>query len=114
VENPVYPGTPDVNYIDGWLELKWARKWPSRATTPFRLDHFTQQQRVWLKRRADRGGNAHVLLQVGTDWMLFDAEAAFTHLGFATRTELVELAVWKDRGPSALPRLRAFLQALSR
>ena len=48
VENPAYPGTPDVNFVEGWVELKWIRAWPAREKTVVKIDHYTQQQRVWL------------------------------------------------------------------
>ena len=103
VENPAWPGTPDVNwggycrytqtYGEGWIELKWARHWPERAETPFRLPHFTPQQRSWLLRRAARGGRVHVLLKVSSDWLLFDGETAAKRLGETVREELKDLAI---------------------
>lgn len=97
VENPVHPGTPDVNFIGGWVELKWARRWPERGG-PLRLDHFTREQRVWLRRRWHRGGAAWLLLQVGREWMLFDGEVAAHVVGRSTRGELQRHAAahWPD------------------
>lgn len=96
VENPAYPGTPDVNTIHCWIECKCEKEWPKRADTPFRLPHFTQQQRVWLLRRCRKGGKAYVLLQVANDWLLFDGERAANGLGTWTRTECETnaLRVW--------------------
>lgn len=103
VENPAHPGTPDVNwggwcrFLDlrgeGWIELKWVRKAPERASTVLSLHHFTPQQRVWLLRRAARGGRVHVLLKVGQAWMLFDGVTAANHLGKVTYHELNGLAI---------------------
>ena len=99
VENKVYPGTPDVNYIGGWVELKWLRSWPRNADTdPVKIKHFTPQQRVWLKRRWRRGGRAFLLLQAGgRDWLLFDGVTAAQIVGRVTRPELFERALmnWK-------------------
>jgi hypothetical protein len=99
VENPVYPGTPDINYIDGWIECKWTRHWPAKPNTPVRLDHeLLPQQRVWLKRRRNRGGRAWVMLQHRQEWLLFDGAVAADHLGMSTRHKLIQLAVmyWPD------------------
>lgn len=93
VENPAYPGTPDVNYIGGWLELKWLRRWPENADTdPVLIRHFTQQQRVWLSRRCRRGGRAWLLLQVGQEYLLFDGEMAAEVVGRAPRGALLRSA----------------------
>lgn len=88
VENPCRPGTPDVNYIEGWIELKWLADWPKRATTTVRIEHFTPQQRVHLARRWEMGGNAYLLLQVAQDWLLFTGDIAARIVGRATRSEL--------------------------
>lgn len=93
VENRVYPGTPDVNYIEGWVELKWLPRWPKGQDEPVRVKHFTPQQRVWLRRRWRRGGRAYVLLQVAQDWLLFDGATAADNLGKVSRGRLFELAL---------------------
>lgn len=94
VENRVYPGTADVNYIEGWVELKWLPRWPKGCEVDaVRVKHFTPQQRVWLRRRWRKGGRAYVLLQVGTDWLLFDGATAADNLGKVTRSRLYEVAL---------------------
>jgi hypothetical protein len=90
VENPCRPGTPDVNYIEGWIELKWLDNWPKRSSTVVRLDHFTPQQRLHLARRWNLGGNAYLLLQVGQDWLLFNGEEAAKIVGKVPKSELEE------------------------
>jgi hypothetical protein len=92
VENAVLPGTPDVEFIGGWVELKSADRWPARAETPLRLEHFSPEQRAWLRRRCRRGGNAWLLLRVGTEWLLFPGETAAAILGTATKAELLAAA----------------------
>lgn len=95
VENKARPGTPDVNYIGGWVELKWLRRWPKNAAiSPVKIDHFTPQQKVWLKKRWRRHGRCFLLLQAaGTQWLLFDGETAAQIVGKATREELTRRAL---------------------
>lgn len=111
VENPVFPGTPDVNYIGGWIELKWLRDWPKRDGE-VAIRHFTPQQRSWLKRRWLRGGNVFLLLQVGNEWLLFDGNIAAEHVGRVPRQVLQSLARrhWIEGLKDA--ELRAVLEAM--
>jgi hypothetical protein len=99
VENRVGPGTPDVNYSEGWIECKWLRHWPRKFETPVALDHpLLPEQRAWLQRRRKRNGAAWVMLQCRREWFLFDGAIAAQYLGYVTRDELCKLATkwWPD------------------
>lgn len=91
VENPIHPGTPDVNLANGlWIELKCIPSWPVRDLTPVRIDHYTQQQRVWLYRRwRFAPGTTFLLLEVlsAHQWLLFDGNVAAKVVGKATAVE---------------------------
>lgn len=104
VENPVCPGTPDVNYggdgTEGWLELKSIDAWPANSTTALRIEHYSPQQRVWHVRRSRVGGNVYVLVKVASDWFLLEGMDAARELGKVPRARLEELALnWWDSSP---------------
>lgn len=88
VENAARSGTPDINFVEGWIELKWKSSWPVRPQTPLRVETFTPQQRAWITRRWRAGGNIWVLLRVGHEWLLFPGLWAALHLGEKTQSEL--------------------------
>ena len=98
VENRVKPGTPDVEFIGGWLELKYMSKWPKNTDIIVRIGHFTIKQRIWLKRRDRMGGNCWLLLQVGRQWLLFNGQTAAVFVGKVNRESLYKLAlkVWRN------------------
>lgn len=111
VENPACPGTPDVNYVGGWIECKWLRHWPQQAETPVRLPHpVTPQQRIWLLRRTARGGLCWVMLQCKNEWLLFKGDVAADNLGSVTLERLREIAVWRSTSGLAPKRLEQFLR----
>jgi hypothetical protein len=91
VENPIHPGTPDVNLATGlWIELKSLPAWPLRPTTNVRIAHYTPQQRVWLYRRWKCApGSTQLLLEVRADkqWLLFDGDVAAKFVGRVTAEE---------------------------
>ncbi len=92
IENRVGSGTPDVNYIEGFIELKWLGRWPRSEERVVTIPHFTTQQRNWLRRRQRRGGDAWLLLQVHHEWLLFTGLVAAEHVGNTSVVELRELA----------------------
>lgn len=102
VENGMtHPGTPDVSYAGGWIELKAMEHWPVRPTTPLRVPHFTPQQRIWLMRRYRAGGRVFLLLTVGNDWLLFKGSVAAMHLGYNPKSTLYDwaMATWSGTPP---------------
>lgn len=111
VENPIYPGTPDVAHVLGWLELKHVERAPVRASSPVRLPHYTTEQRLWAKMHSRAGGNCHVLLQVEREVFLLDGFVAANILGTATLAEIRAqvFTSWKGR-PSPQSLLTAIMQ----
>lgn len=109
VENPIHPGTPDVNFCDGWIELKTIETWPA-ADRILPLRHFTAQQRVWLYRRWKYApGTTHLLLEVraAKQWLLFDGDIAAKVVGRATEAEhrINARAVLGEHELSELPKI---------
>lgn len=89
VENgATHPGTPDVNWLHGWIELKVLPRWPARANTVVKFDTFTPQQRIWLRRRWNAGGSAYLLARIGRDHLLFNGADAADYVGVADRRVL--------------------------
>lgn len=111
VENPIHPGTPDVNICDGrWIELKCIPRWPVRASTVVRIRHYTPQQRVWLYRRWKAApGSTLLLLEVRADrqWLLFDGDVAAKVVGRTSASVLrtSARAVLAEREISELPKI---------
>jgi hypothetical protein len=71
VENGLGCGTPDVNYCEGWLELKRIEAWPARGGV-VNLDRLEPGQVAWLLRRWLANGAAFLMLRVGRELLLFD------------------------------------------
>jgi hypothetical protein len=94
VENSAYPGTPDINFCEGWIECKWVKNYPKKEDTPIIIDHYTPQQKAWIHRRARKGGNVWVMICIGGDWHLLDGLTAFRYLGKITAQELKDLSTW--------------------
>ncbi len=113
VENPIHPGTPDVNLADGrWIELKCIPAWPSRDANLVRIPHYTPQQRVWIYRRwRFAPGSTCLLLEVRAPrlWLLFDGDVAARVVGRSTAAHHRESArvVLGERELAELPRILA-------
>ena len=97
VENPLLPGTPDVNCTKGWIELKQCDKWPG-GDASLRVKHFTPQQKVWLRRRWQHDQRAWLLLHCQNDFILLNGDVAAKMLGSSNRQELISASTghWVD------------------
>lgn len=104
VENPAYPGTPDIQFIGGWIECKYLEEWPKREETTVRIEHYTPQQRAWIFRRAiacdkleTNVDRAHLVLYVAKkrEWLLFDGRTAARTVAKdgVTRKDLLRIAL---------------------
>lgn len=97
IETPDTDGTPDVNYTQGWIELKNVDKRPKREDTVIQLDHYTTQQRTWIAERHSCGGRVHLMLRIERTWLLFEAPIAVLHVGNVHEAQLRKLAfrIWE-------------------
>lgn len=100
IENGVGVGTPDVEYVDGWLELK-SVDLPKNPDTPVRVPHFTPQQKVFLRKRTACGGIALLFLKAGPWWLLFDGVTAAEIVGKVSLGALVDRCIvgWQTTPP---------------
>lgn len=92
-------GTPDVNYTNGWIELKYLKKWPTNPQKVVKIDHFTPEQRLWLMRRTLAGGKAFLLIGVGRESLLFEGDVASEMIGKIPRAAMYVAAhaVFRNR-----------------
>lgn len=86
VENPADPGTPDVCYVEGWIELKHTKSFTSH------LEHYTRQQRIWHARRRIAGGQCWFWWQIGDHHVLLDAAVAAISVDHVSEERLLSLA----------------------
>lgn len=93
-----HPGTPDVNWTHGWIELKVNPAWPARASTLVKFETFTKQQRIWLRNRWNAGGSAYLLARVGRNHLLWTGSDAADFVGIVDREKLEALAVMNTVG----------------
>lgn len=106
IENMVGRGRPDVNYcvvgVEGNIELKQIAAWPKKPETVVEVDHFTPQQRIWIRTRLSAGGRVYVLLQVVRPtavYMLLPGEWARLYLGLTATQEMIRRAALVSGGP---------------
>ncbi len=96
VENLLGDGTPDVNYIGGWIELKHLEAFPVRPRTHVKVQ-FEPNQVSWLVRRGAAGGGAWCLVQVGRKYFLFGWREVPLVAKGVPKKRFEEIATWTGR-----------------
>lgn len=109
VENIHMPGTPDINFIGGWIEVKWVLQYPVKDETIITCRHFTIEQRNFLKRRMLMGGATFLFVGIAGNYYLFDGIAGANFFGFVERQMLRRKArnVWWRRFPKSKELMKA-------
>lgn len=93
VENGVIgPGTPDINFTGGWIESKWLPAWPARASSIVKVPKYTRKQRAWHVKRRSAGGLVWVVIEIGSDVLVFDARDAALGLGHWRKDQMIDYA----------------------
>ena len=72
IEAAFTKGIPDLNWCapDTWAELKYLKRLPVKEVTPVRLEHFTNEQVIWLQDRGRAGGRAVLMSQIGKEYFV--------------------------------------------
>lgn len=110
VENAAGPGTPDINYCDGWIESKVIDAWPRRADTPVAVPHYVAAQRAWHVRRSVSRGQVWVVLCIEAtgEHLVFQGATAAQYLGSTNRDMmLISASLYMENWDKAA--FRAFI-----
>lgn len=114
IENHMRAGTPDINYIDGWIECKWLQAYPKNINNSIRFKHtLTQGQKLWLCSRAKRGGVALVCCKISKDWYVFDAFTAYANFDKMNKEDMIEKSIYHSIGKLDKERFLAWLRSLN-
>ena len=93
-----HPGTPDINWLHGWIELKVIHQWPKRADTIVKCPTWTLEQAIWHRRRWKAGGSTYMLCRIEEQHQLFTGADAADYFGLVNREKLEALAVMNTKG----------------
>lgn len=93
VENAVSSGCPDIEFVGGWIESKFLRRWPKRPGLIVQCKHFTTAQRSWHVSRHAAHGLSWIVLEVAGELLVLDGLTAAKHFGRVPRDTLTKLAV---------------------
>ena len=75
-EDSLQAGIADVSFVDlggvhGWMELKQLDDYPAREESIVRVEHFTDKQKIWLRKKGKAGGSTWLFMQIKRDYYLF-------------------------------------------
>jgi hypothetical protein len=75
IEDCLSEGVPDVSYgipsAQGWIELKVLYAFPKRPDTKVKVDHWTSEQKLWMRSRGSISGDVWLFIAVDLEFFLF-------------------------------------------
>jgi len=101
-EDRFQEGIPDASYglenVNGWVEHKYLKSWPKRATTLVNPG-IKKTQVLWIEPRQKTGGRCFLLIGVGKEIFLFSGDNARVLYDGITKQEYYEksLNVWLNQ-----------------
>ena len=117
IEGTNRAGTPDVNYIGGWIECKYLSRWPASADKrPVKFKHpWTKIQQIWARRRAKSGGTVILCAKVQREWFFWIySDELRTLFGSMTRPQMVQTASLHLPNGLDKQKLLVWIQAISK
>lgn len=79
IESSSGNGVPDVTYglqdINGWIELKYIKEWPKRATTLVKLP-LRPEQKFFFQKRGELSGNVWCFIRIQDTFFLLSYKEA--------------------------------------
>lgn len=108
-EDKLSGGIPDTNVcwdgVEFWLEAKYVKDLPKRATTKVKVD-LRPDQALWLETRQRAGGFCFVWVRVRDEgWLLFDSR-------FRALQDGIALGDWVNE--PVYPNARAMVEEIAR
>lgn len=96
-EDAFAKGIPDVSFgysnATIWIELKFLSKWPIRENTKIKIQHYTPEQKLWLRLRGRTAGRCWLFIRIADDFLLFDHIIA-QEIGELNKQEMLNKAAF--------------------
>lgn len=83
-------GVPDVYYRikgkdrwhSGWIELKFLKAYPKNKNIAIKIQHYTKEQRLFLRQENLKGGTAWLFIKIEKDYYLLKGDLKINEITY--------------------------------